>query len=635
MCGLAGFWGFSELRNRHELISRMNHKLVHRGPDSSGVWFETDQSIFLGHQRLSIVDLSDSGSQPMMSESQRYVLAFNGEIYNHRLLKAELDLVNSKVRWRGHSDTEIFLALIDIYGLPTALEKSVGMYAFALYCRDSRRLILGRDRIGEKPIYYYQDSRGIVFASEIEAFQNFPNIDTSLCLQALNSYFLRSYIPAPLSIYSKIRKVEPATYVSFDSHLCSPTSCSYWTIDSSSIHTQSPDSLENATSVLLQKLRLSVSAQMAADVDVGVFLSGGVDSSIIAALMQEHSSKPVDSFSIGFSNKSYDESFYANAVASYLGTNHHKFIYDETDLLSSIYQLPLVYGEPFADSSQLPTLLLCSKARNTVKVALSGDGADELFCGYNHYGRLQKLYNRLSSLVGIKSFSSATHHILVNFLLSSPKSRSLRSIERLLRSAQCNTSTRFYESFTSLWSGNAPLARDYSIHHFSSLEALSYNENCSLLNPLQSMAHSDIRIYLPDDILTKVDRASMSYGLEVRVPMLDHRIVEYSQSLPLHFKHYKSDQKVILKNLLLKYLPPALVHRPKRGFSVPLDSWLCGPLREWTYSILDPNRISSHGIMDHKRVSAYLHAYQSGALHLKSEIWNALLFQLWCDSSFT
>lgn len=630
MCGLTGFWGFSHITDRSQLIRRMNNSLHHRGPDSSGIWHENDHTIYLGHQRLSIVDLTASGSQPMHSQSGNLVLVFNGEIYNHQELRGDVD-PHSSYPWKGRSDTEVFLRLIEVYGVPTALSKCVGMFAFALYNRSTRNLVIGRDRAGEKPLYFYQGSGGLAVSSEAGSFRSIPGLPLTLSPDSLFDYFSRSYISAPHSIFKEVSKVRPGTYLVFDSYSLPPTEHIYWDLNSSIDTSSSFTSLQQATTVLLDQLRQSVSQQMQADVDVGVFLSGGIDSSLIVSLMREQSASTIHSFSVGFDNNDFDESPYASQISRYLGTTHHQFIFDENDLLNTIYNLPAIYGEPFADSSQIPSLFLAQGARQHVKVSLTGDGGDELFCGYSHYQRISKLYRCSKLISSLKPLAGAFEYCFRPTLKSFLSNRRLASVDRISRSFSQSGPINFYSAFTSLWSNQPPLHQDYLDSLTSPPRQKShwqYQHN----DILNQFCLYDFQYYLSDDILTKVDRASMASSLETRIPLLDHRVIELAFNLPMEYKSFQGVSKFILREILSAYIPRQLFDRPKKGFTVPLTDWLRVPLREWTYSVLSPQKMKQDGVLDHKRISTYLNAFHDGADHLKSEIWNALVFQIWFDS---
>lgn len=634
MCGICGAWGGLTVNNYS--IVRMADCLQARGPDAKGHWNDADLNLALGHQRLAILDLSPAGHQPMLSPCGRYVLVFNGEIYNHRTLRAELDAQGGGFEWRGHSDTETLLAGLRHWGINAALKRLNGMFAFALWDRQERSLILARDRMGEKPLYYGHAGDTFLFGSELKALTAHPKWQGKIDRNALAAFMRDGNVPAPLSIYNGIHKLLPAHYVvvSEGGHCISEPIC-YW--DLGGIAARGSDlSLDasNLTDQLDQLLHEAVGLRMEADVPLGAFLSGGYDSSAIVAHMQAQSSRPVKTFSIGFAEAEFNEAEHAAAVAKHLGTDHTELYVTPREALDVIPSLPHIYDEPFADSSQIPTFLVSRLARSQVTVSLSGDGGDELFAGYNRHVMGPRLWQRISLLPTSMRRATAMSLSLAlrsSMIHSSPRVPLLgEKLEKLGHALAATDGMDFYHRLRAAWPDSQGLV--------VGAEQLAFwsNSNQDLLTDLglrEQMMLMDMQTYLPDDILTKVDRASMALSLEARVPMLDHRLVEFAWRVPDQFKVRNRQGKWLLRQMLYRYVPPALLDRPKAGFAVPLSDWLRGPLREWAESLLDVDRLRREGFLNPELVRQCWSEHLSARRHNHDRIWCVLMFQAWLDQN--
>lgn len=631
MCGFAGFYvprGMAPGAGR-EIALSMRESLYHRGPDDSGLWIDDEARIALAHRRLSIIDLTSSGHQPMMSSSGRYYIAFNGEIYNHLELRSQLNTTATK-QWRGSSDTETLLMAIETWGLPHALQLAVGMFAFALWDRERCELTLVRDRMGEKPLYYGWQGGVLLFGSELKALKCHPRFKGEIDRDVLPLYLRHGFIPAPWSIWRGIKKLLPGSYVTFsgDRKEKFPDPVAYWSFVETALSQQLRlfEGKDNdAIDALADCLGHAVGGQMIADVPLGAFLSGGIDSSVVVALMQERSRKPIHTYSIGFKEHGYDESQHAKKVASHLGTIHTDFYVTASESRDVLTLLPDMYDEPFGDSSAIPTHLVSYLARQHVTVALSGDGGDEVFGGYGRYfnQRAERKWRTIQSLpkpiVGF--FSQLANR--VSTLPGSAVGQLVPRLQMFVDLAHCPDYMSFYRRMTSQWQplpiSFQPNRRPYGIRS-SDLVKIGV--------PLHQMMANDTMSYLPDDILVKVDRAAMSVSLETRAPLLDHRIVEFAWSLPPHFKSRNGSGKWILKQLLYRYVPKELVDRPKMGFGVPVDDWMRGPLREWAEYLLDERRLFDAGL-NPGPVRRRWHEHLTGSFNWRDSLWLVLMWQAW------
>jgi asparagine synthase (glutamine-hydrolysing) len=646
MCGIAGYFRGAEQISREvasEILTSMSVTLVSRGPDDSGVWHD-DPEIGLAHRRLSILDLSPAGHQPMASISGRYVIVFNGEIYNHLELRAELRHTN----WRGHSDTETLLAAFEEWGTAKTLKKSIGMFAIALWDREAKQLTLARDRLGEKPLYYGWQGSGeravFLFGSELKALKAHPAFSAEIDRDAMCLLMRHSYIPAPHSIYRGIYKLKPGTSLVVSLARREPAIQTYWSLADVALtgsrqgFVGSPQDIVDQLDVLLRSV---VQQQMLADVPLGAFLSGGIDSSTIVALMQAQASRPVKTFTIGFTETGYNEAVHAKAVASHLGTDHTEMYVSPQEALDVIPALPRMYCEPFADSSQIPTFLVSRLARQNVTVSLSGDAGDELFAGYNRYVVAQNLWGKISRLPrglrvlaasGIRGVSPGAWNTLFGAALPfAPKKwRLLNAGDKVHKGAGvlgARTIDDLYLGLVTQWE-----PQDLVIGAREPVTSLRGDPpQLDGLDDVQRMMALDAMTYLPDDILCKVDRAAMAVSLETRVPFLDPRVVEFAWRIPPAMKLRAGVGKWILRQVLYRYVPKELIERPKMGFGVPLDSWLRGPLRDWAEALLDEGRLRAEGYFRPEPIRKKWAEHLSGKRNWQHHLWDVLMFQAWLN----
>lgn len=642
MCGIAGFIDRT-LRDPEVVCTAMTDALTHRGPDDSGCLLQREVGLALGHRRLSIVDLSPAGHQPMRSASGRFALVFNGEIYNHEAIRNELVRHHDCHSWRGHSDTETLLAAIEVWGLNEALQRCAGMFALALWDRERRTLTLARDRAGEKPLYYGRAGHAFLFGSELKALQAHPAFAAEVDRGSLALFMRHCYIPEPLSIFRGIQRLPAGTLLEVDASGVHGTPVAYWSLAAAAAAGRgAPFSGDDgaALAALDRVLTDAVAQQMVADVPLGAFLSGGVDSSLVVALMQRQASARVRTFTIGFTEPAYDESRFARAVAAHLGTEHTELIVTPAQAMEVIPRLAAIYDEPFADSSQIPTFLVSQLARQHVTVSLSGDGGDELFGGYNRYAWARRVWGTVGMLGPLRPLAARGiralppdrwNRVLAPFEPLMPRHwRSTNSGDRLHKAADllCSSQQELYRSLIAHWADpleivqgtpepDSPINTLMGSHQEGSFE--------------ERMMFWDFLSYLPGDILVKVDRAAMAVSLETRVPMLDHRVIEFAWSLPLSMRVRAGEGKWLLKQLLARYVPRTLTERPKTGFGIPIDNWLRGPLRPWAEALLDESRLKRDGFFNPGPIRRKWQEHQSGRRNWAYWLWDVLMFQSWWD----
>lgn len=658
MCGLTGLMASAnwESGSLETAVKAMSDRILHRGPDDSGTWADPASGIALGHRRLSILDLSPAGHQPMTSASGRYVLAFNGEIYNHLEIRERLVAENRAPAWRGHSDTETLLAAVEAWGFEATLQASTGMFAMALWDTQEKSLQLARDRFGEKPLYYGWVGDTFAFASELKAFHALPGYTLRVSIEALALYMQFCYVPAPLSIHRNIFKLEPGCLlhvsggapIAMDQPLQPGQAQSgqsmqrWWSFSemvASGIQNPYQDE-QHALAEVEQALSQSVARQRIADVPLGAFLSGGIDSSLIVALMQNQGGAKVKTYTIGFEDPAYDESGHAFAVARHLGTEHTSVTVTAAEAQAVIPTLGHMYDEPFADSSQIPTHLVCKAARQHVTVALSGDAGDELFGGYNRYFWGPKIWNKLSWLPfpvrrvagsGIRSVPTAWWDGLAGVLPA--KTRVARLGDKAhrmgLRLHTVRNSEDLYQSLVSEWTES--VVRNAAVLPKDAFARIHANMPSGLADQQLRMLYKDTLSYLPDDILCKVDRAAMAVSLETRVPFLDQRVAEAAWRLPLSMKIRGTQGKWALRRILYQYVPSELIERPKAGFGIPLGDWLRGPLREWAEDLLQENRLKKEGYFNPEPIRRKWLEHLSANFDHSASIWCVLMFQSWLE----
>jgi asparagine synthase (glutamine-hydrolysing) len=643
VCGLTGFWHFKNKRDfasNQAIAQAMTARLDHRGPDAQGIWGDPHTAIMLGHVRLAIVDLSPAGAQPMHSNCGRWVIVYNGEIYNADTLRA--DLVSHGRQFRGHSDTEVLVEACATWGVEATCKKLIGMFAFALWDKQTQNLFLARDRLGIKPLYYGWHGEIFFFTSQLKSLGAHPSYQPEMNVDALGAYFRFNYIPAPLSIIRGIEKLAPGSVLCLTpARQVSLTR--FW--DLQAVISQAQQELFDADDLTLTDnlemlLKDAVGRRMIADVPLGAFLSGGIDSSLVAALMQTQSSRPIKTFTIGFDDAAFNEAPYAKQIAAHLGTEHHELYLGTSEATDIISNIALWYDEPFADASQIPTFLVSKLASQHVKVVLSGDGGDELFAGYPRYWhgeRLWRLQQRLPAwLRGVGSSVSGylgSHGQLLTMFLG--QKRGAWYQEKCLRMQQllslpANTKTDLVEFYKYFVSGYAGQEKIVLSAHTAQLSAWQQNmPNFAPDAPSYAwMQWLDLCTYLPDDILAKVDRASMAVSLEARVPLLDHRVLAFAWQLPFHSKYRHGQGKWLLRQVLQRYVPSALFERPKMGFGIPLNSWLRGPLRAWAETFLQEPLLTATGL-NARFIQQCWQQHLSGSHNWQHVLWAVLMFQSW------
>ncbi len=628
----------------------MTAVLRHRGPDDGGVWIDAEVGVGLGHRRLSVVDLSPQGRQPMHSSCDRYVTVFNGEIYNFRKIRKELEDSDAAPSWRGHSDTEVMLAAISHWGLEGAIGRFVGMFAFALWCRKERILYLVRDRLGEKPLYYGWAGSVFLFGSELKALRAHPAWRGEIDRDAVALLLRHGYIPGPYSIYRGISKLLPGHILKVPLALAASgrsfEAVPYWSMREV-VRRGAVDSFRGSDAEAIHELdvllRDSVGQQMIADVPLGAFLSGGVDSSAVVALMQAQSARSVKTFTIGFNEASYNEAEHARLVARHLGTEHTELYVTAEQAMAVIPKLPTLYDEPFSDASQIPTFLVSQLARWHVTVSLSGDGGDELFGGYNRYFWGRSIWGKIGWMPqGLRvAMASALRAV-------SPQNwdRGFDVMAALLpsRITQSNPGDKIHKLAEILGVRNTEEMYQGLVTHWKNPEAVaigSHEPVTAVTDPTQwgnlpdftrRVMYLDHVTYLPDGVLVKVDRASMGVSLESRVPFLDHRVVEFAWRIPLSMKIRNNQGKWLLRQVLSRYVPQALMVSHKRGFGVPLDSWLRGPLRDWAENLLDESRLRKEGFFHPSLVREKWNEHLSGTRNWQDCLWDVLMFQAWLEA---
>jgi asparagine synthase (glutamine-hydrolysing) len=651
MCGFAGVFSVDvPLKTGFEsVLASVGLVIQHRGPDASGVWVDPNRRVGLVHRRLSIQDLSPSGAQPMVSPSGRYVIAFNGEIYNFQTLKGIL--IEQGFGFKGHSDTEVMLAAFECWGIEDAIQQFSGMFSFVVLDNERKQLVLARDRMGEKPLYYGWIDSQFVFASELKALQEFPFWSAQINRDALTLLLRHNFIPAPHSIYKNIYKLPPASFLCIDIDETKPETLPepirYW-VQESYFNGDASLSItpDNATSSLDGLMREVIGEQMIADVPLGAFLSGGVDSSAVVAIMQQLTTSKTKTFTIGFENKAFNEAVYAKEVAKHLGTEHTELYVTANDALEVIPKLPTMYDEPFADSSQIPTYLVAEMTREHVTVALSGDGGDELFCGYSRFFSTAQAWEKKrakqgrSLAGGLLSGAVKTQPLalagIIKMLVSSQRHLSVGEIADKLRRKEILSDTaslhEFYRETISYWNKPEELVIGASEPLYSMTEPAPVNVGG---DSYKQLMWQDLGCYLPDDILTKVDRAAMACSLETRIPLLDRRIVEFALKLPIELNVKEGQGKQVLRDVLYRYVPRNLIEREKQGFAVPVGHWLRHELKDWAESLLAPVRLAEEGYWNVAPIRRKWEDHCAGRGDHEFTLWSVLMFQAWLDNQKT
>ena len=599
--------------------------MYHRGPDGGGIWASEDANVVLGHRRLSIVDLSEAGAQPMHSASGRYVCVFNGEIYNYRRLRDKLLKEKKVAAFRGASDTEVLVEAIEAYGVAETIKHCKGMFAIALLDKKTGKLTLVRDRVGEKPLYYGFVNGHFVFASDIGSISVFDGFHNSIDTRVLQLYFIHGYIPAPYSIYKDIYKLDAGCMLEIEAPYREPRISTYWSVREKAEYGQAHPfrgSMQEAADELERLLKASIKEQMVADVPVGAFLSAGIDSSTIVALMQAQSGRKVRSFTIGMEDPAYNEAVYAKEIARHLGTEHTELYITAEDAKAVIPRLSHIFGEPFADSSQIPTYLVSKMTREHVTVSLSGDAGDELFCGYYSYSSINRIWGKMKACpYGVRKLASS-------LLVGNPLIKNNQILQTKAYLLGARSPEHLYELSNAQEASNLQIALEK--------ETYPYKHNSYPYGALKDTQNSimlmDMEVYHPDDILVKVDRSAMAVSLETRVPMLDKDVVEFAWTIPMEYKKQGNEGKLVLKDVLYRYVPKSMLDRPKKGFAIPITGWLLEPgLREWAESLLDGNLVRRQGILDADAVQRIWRDFTENG-NWRIQIWYILMFQSWLVS---
>jgi asparagine synthase (glutamine-hydrolysing) len=640
MCGIAGFFTRNVNINYNTLLTDMGLSLIKRGPDDFGIWFDSNKGIGLSHRRLSILDLTPTGRQPMISKNNRFALIFNGEIYNHNEIRLKLFNDFNFNDWQGSSDTETLLISLEFYGINQTISLLIGMFAIAIWDNLNNNLYLCRDRLGEKPLYYGWQNDSFIFASELKAFKKHPDFKNKIDKKALSLFFKFNYVPAPFSIYEDVNKLNPGSILKLDTNTNHSEIEYYWNFESiiNKNNNEFKPSKFDYSIELRDLLIKSVKSQMQSDVPLGAFLSGGIDSSLIVALMQSISNVPIKTFTIGYDDLNYNEANHAKNIANYLKTEHTELILKPEEAISIIPKLAKIYDEPFADSSQIPTYFVCNLAKNNVTVALSGDGGDELFAGYNRYFLTNRMWPKLKLiplqlrkilskfLISISPQKWNYLHKNLSFILPKNLQRINNFGDKVLKIANvlsCSTQFELYDKFISHWT-----LEDNLVIGVTEIDYNKFNQ-FNQLGDIEKMMAIDTLTYLPDDILVKVDRAAMSNSLETRVPFLDYRIVEYAWTIPLKNKLNNNYSKSIVRDILYSYVPKELIERPKMGFGVPIDNWLRGPLKNWAEELLNEHEIKNDGLLNYDIIKRKWDEHISGKRNWQYHIWDVLMFQSW------
>lgn len=620
MCGIAGFCNHPT--NWKENIHRMNERMLHRGPDAGGFWANEDASVVFGHRRLSIVDLSENGAQPMQSASGRYMCVYNGEIYNYKVIRDKLLAEHKVTAFRGTSDTEVLLEAFEAYGVRETIAMCKGMFAIALLDRQTKKLTLIRDRIGEKPLYYGFVNGHFAFASDLSSITQLDDFHNAIDTKVLQIYFVHGYIPAPYSIYENIYKLDAGCMLELDAPYTEPKISAYWSVREAAKYGEThpfKGTREEAADELERLLKASIKDQMVADVPVGAFLSAGIDSSTVVALMQAQSSRKVRSFTIGMDDPKYNEAVYAKEIAQHLGTEHTELYITEEDAKAVIPKLPWMFGEPFADSSQIPTYLVSKMTREHVTVSLSGDAGDELFCGYGCYSSINRIWGKM------KNYPYGLRKLCSELVLHAPFGKNNQVLQTKAYLLGAKSPENLYE----LSNAQEPLSKEIPLER----QVHGYKQNLNPYGDLKDTQNCimlmDMEMYHPDDILVKVDRTAMAVSLETRVPMLDKDVVEFAWTIPMEYKKQGDEGKLVLKDVLYRYVPKEMMDRPKKGFSIPIMKWLKEPqLREWAESLIDRKMLEQQGILNPDVV---WHIWNDYVEHdnWRDQIWYILMFQSW------
>ena len=632
MCGISGFFNSNNysIDWYEKTLKDMNTSINHRGPDAQGYWYDENHRVGLGHVRLSILDLSEAGSQPMISHCGRYVFIYNGEVYNYREIQRELESEVGTINWRGTTDTEVILNAIARWGVEKTLKKCNGMFAFALWDKHRKELTLGRDRMGQKPLFYGFIGSDFVFGSELKSLKKHSEWKGDICTNTLDIYLRMGYVPTPYSIYKDVYKLMPSTFIvigkgDLEKRVCGSTN-KYWSLKK--VYEQKPHSLDLKEDLIRAEELLTdaVKKRMIADVPLGAFLSGGFDSSLLVALMQKESTEKVNTFSIGFNDRKFNEAVFAEKISKILGTEHYELYVSPDQVLDLFPKITQIYDEPFADPSQFPTYIVSKLAREKVTVTISGDAGDELFGGYQRYIEFPKRWQKSRAIP--RGLANAITKPLKNSSLIY-KNDLVKSINRYGHLASAKNRQEYYYEQISLMSSPSGLLKNKCISNSF------FNDENLWLAPTsfeEEMMYNDLNTFVLDDILVKVDRASMANSLEVRNPFLDHRIIEYAARIPLSRKIRDNQTKWFTRQILYKYLPKELMDRPKSGFMIPISTWLKNDLKEIAYDLLNVDKLNRQGIFDAKKVNLLLDLHNSGGNVHGHLIWNLVAFQAWYDN---